>query len=48
MGHVWVQVLIGDTWVAVDTTSSRNSFGSIVNWNNYNYVYKGTYYSLPF
>ena len=47
-GHVWAQVLIGDTWICSDATSSRNSFGKIVNWNTKSYSYKGTYASLPF
>ena len=47
-GHVWAQVLLGDTWVVSDTTSTRNSFGEVVNWNNYNYDLNGYYSSLPF
>ena len=47
-GHVWAQVLIGDTWVAADATSSKNSLGKISNWNTKSYTYKGTYASLPF
>ena len=47
-GHVWSQVLIGDTWVVSDTTSTRNSFDKVVNWNNYNYSLKGYYSSISF
>ncbi|MDO5848815.1 MAG: Ig-like domain-containing protein [Methanobrevibacter sp.] len=47
-GHVWAQVLIGDTWVVADTTSARNSFGVVNNWNNYNYQFKARYIELPF
>lgn len=47
-GHVWSQVLIGDTWVVSDTTSTRNSFDNVVNWNNYNYSLKGYYSSISF
>ena len=47
-GHVWAQVLIGDTWVVSDPTSTRNSFGKVVNWNNYNYYLKGYYPSIGF
>ena len=47
-GHVWSQVLIGDTWVSADATSSRNSLGKIVNWNTKSYNFKSTYASLPF
>ena len=47
-GHVWAQVLLGDTWVVSDSTSTRNSFGVVVNWNNYNYSLNGYYSSLDF
>ncbi|WP_296881948.1 transglutaminase domain-containing protein [uncultured Methanobrevibacter sp.] len=47
-GHVWAQVLIGDTWIVSDPTSVRNSFGTVVNWNNYNYRLHGYYASLGF
>ncbi|MCC9262307.1 MAG: Ig-like domain-containing protein [Methanobrevibacter woesei] len=47
-GHVWVQVLIGDTWVVADPTSSRNSLGDVNNWNNYGYTLNGYYATLPF
>lgn len=47
-GHVWAQVLIGDTWVVSDPTSVRNSFGTVVNWNNNNYQLKGYYASIAF
>lgn len=47
-GHVWVQVLIGDTWTVSDPTSVRNSFGNVVNWNNNYYQLKGYYSSIAF
>ena len=47
-GHVWAQVLIGDTWIVSDPTSVRNSFGTVVNWNNNNYQLKGYYASIAF
>ena len=47
-GHVWTQVLIGDTWVVGDPTSTRNSFGNVVNWNTNSYTFKAYYASLPF
>lgn len=47
-GHVWAQVLIGNTWVCADASSCRNSFGKIVNWNTKSYTLKSTYSSLPF
>ena len=48
IGHVWSQVLIGDTWLVSDTINARNSLGNVVNWNNYNYELHGYYSSLPF
>ena len=47
-GHVWTQVLIGDTWIVSDPTSTRNSFGNVVNWNNNHYSLKGYYSSISF
>ena len=47
-GHVWSQVLIGDTWIVSDATSVRNSFGNVVNWNNYNYALHGYYSGIEF
>ena len=47
-GHVWTQVLIGDTWIVSDPTSVRNSFGNVVNWNNYNYHLNGYYSGISF
>lgn len=47
-GHVWTQVLIGDTWVVSDATSARNSFGNVVNWNSNSYTLKGYYASIGF
>ena len=47
-GHVWAQVLVDGYWHVVDPTSSRNSFGTIVNWNTKSYSFQGTYSSLPF
>ncbi|WP_298523474.1 pseudomurein-binding repeat-containing protein [uncultured Methanobrevibacter sp.] len=47
-GHVWTQVLVGDQWYVVDPTSTRNSFGTIVNWNTNSFTLHGTYASLSF
>ena len=47
-GHVWAQVLIGDVWVVSDPTSTRNSFGKVVNWNTGSYSHHAYYASLPF
>jgi len=41
VGHVFAQVLIGDTWVVADTTHSANSLGKITNWNTNTYTLKG-------
>ncbi|MBZ9571033.1 transglutaminase domain-containing protein [Methanobrevibacter sp. TMH8] len=41
IGHVFVQVLIGDTWIVADTTHSANSLGKITNWNTNTYTLKG-------
>ena len=47
-GHVWVQVLIGDTWVVSDSISSKNSLGVVNNWNNYNYRHFGYFPYIVF
>lgn len=47
-GHVWAQVLIGNTWVIADATSSRNSLGNVANWNTNSYTFNARYASLPF
>ena len=47
-GHVWAQVLVDNYWYVVDPTSSRNSFGTVVNWNTNSFSLHGTYASLPF
>ncbi|WP_458402729.1 pseudomurein-binding repeat-containing protein [Methanobrevibacter sp.] len=47
-GHVWAQVLVGDTWYVVDPTSTRNSFGNIVNWNTNTFSLKGIYAGISF
>ena len=48
IGHVWVQILIGDTWIVSDTINSGNTLGRVVNWDNYNYKFHAYYSSLPF
>ena len=48
IGHVWAQVLIGDTWFVSDSINTRNTLGNVVNWNNNNYEFHGFYSSLPF
>lgn len=47
-GHVWAQVLIGNTWTVCDATSTRNSLGNVVNWNANTYSLHGYYVSLDF
>ena len=47
-GHVWAQILVGITWVVADTTSSRNSFGVVKNWNVKSYTLVGKYSSISF
>ena len=47
-GHVWAQILIGDTWYAADATSSRNKLGDINNWNTNSYNTLRQYALIPF
>ncbi|MBQ2665399.1 Ig-like domain repeat protein [Methanobrevibacter sp.] len=47
-GHVWAQVLVGNTWYVADPTSSRNSLGTINNWNTNSFTLNGIYASLSF
>ena len=47
-GHVWAQVLIGNTWTVSDATSSRNSLGKVANWNTKSYSLKGISSSISF
>ena len=47
-GHVWAQILIGDTWTVADATSSRNSLGKVVNWNTNSYSLKGHFSGILF
>lgn len=47
-GHVWTQVLIDGKWTVADATSSRNSLGSISNWNTKSFKLKGIYTGIEF
>ena len=47
-GHVWSQVLVNGKWIVADATSSRNSFGKVVNWNTNSFSLNGIYISLSF
>lgn len=47
-GHVWTQVLIDGMWTVADATSSRNSLGSVANWNTKSFTLHRIYSSLSF
>ena len=47
-GHVWCQVLINGKWTIADATSSRNSLGSVSNWNTKSFSLKGIYTKISF
>ena len=47
-GHVWGELYIKNKWVPADTTSSRNSLGTIRNWNTKSFSLVGRYSSLNF
>lgn len=47
-GHVWVQIKVDGTWHALDTTSSRNTYDKINNWNTKSYTSRGVYNILPY
>jgi len=47
-GHVWAQVLIDGKWTIADATSSKNSLGSVANWNTKSFSLKGIYSSISF
>lgn len=47
-GHVWAQVLIDGKWTVADPTSSRNSLGSIANWNTKSFSLNGIYAGISF
>lgn len=47
-GHVWAQILVGDTWYAADATSSRNKLGDVNNWNTNSYNTLKQYALIPF
>lgn len=48
IGHVWVQVLIDNTWICADPTDLANRFGSISVWNVNSYTLINKYMELPF
>ena len=48
VGHVWAQVYVDGKWVVADATSSRNSFGNIVNWNTKSFKLYNVYTELKF
>ena len=47
-GHVWAQILVGDTWYAADPTGPNNSLGVIKNWNIQTFNSLRQYALLPF
>ena len=47
-GHVWAQILVGDTWYSADPTSIRNSLGNVKNWNVNSFYSLNKYYLVPF
>ena len=47
-GHVWAQLYINGNWYDADAISSRNTFGSIKNWDKNTVIMKGVYSELPF
>lgn len=47
-GHVWAQVLIDGKWTIADATSSRNSLGSVANWNTKTFSLNGIYVEIDF
>jgi len=47
-GHVWAEILVGNTWKVADATSSRNSLGTIKNWNVETYKLKGRFAEILF
>ena len=47
-GHIWAQILVGDTWYAADPTGRQNSLGVIKNWNYHSFKNLKQYTLLPF
>ncbi len=47
-GHIYAHVFVNGKWYAADTTSTKNTFGVIKNWNTQTRTFYGTYASLPF
>lgn len=47
-GHVWAQILVGNTWYSADPTSIRNSLGNVKNWNVNSFSNLNKYYLVPF
>ena len=47
-GHVWAQILVGNTWYAADPTGQSNSLGFIKNWDIHNYHSLKQYALIPF
>ena len=46
--HVWAQLYVNGKWYYADAVSTRNTFGTINNWNLNTNTLHGTYTELPF
>ncbi len=47
-GHVWTEVYVNGKWYSADPISSRNTFGTINNWNTNTVTIYNRYTDLPF
>ena len=47
-GHVWTEMYIKNKWTVADTTSSRNTLGTIRNWNTKSFSLVGKYSGINF
>ncbi|WP_295722844.1 Ig-like domain repeat protein [uncultured Methanobrevibacter sp.] len=47
-GHVWTEVYVNGKWYSADPISSRNTFGTINNWNTNTVTIYNRYTNLPF
>ena len=46
-GHVWAQLYINGQWINADLSSSRNSLGTIKNWNTATATIYGYFITIP-
>ncbi|OWT33156.1 hypothetical protein BGI41_03865 [Methanobrevibacter sp. 87.7] len=47
-GHVWTEVNVNGKWYSADCVSTRNTFGTINNWNTNTATIYNRYTNLPF